>query len=261
MIDIHSHILPGLDDGAKNLETALAMARMAAQSGITDIIATPHVVDGVYDNSSETILQAVANLNTALKEHSIPIHIRAGAEYRLEPDLPRRLNARQLITLDEKGRYLLVELPASMVPDYTSRILYELQLAGITPVMAHPERNQHFIKDTALLNTLKNSGAIMQLTAGSLTGLFGRSIEKNAWRIIDSGYLTVVASDAHSTKGRLPSLKEAVLTICTQRGEGLSHLLCYENPWQLSQGQDLKPSPSRSRRLGWLERLTAVMIP
>lgn len=257
MIDIHSHILPDLDDGARSMKTAREMARIAAQSGIQGIIATPHVITGIYDNNRHKILKTVENLNNTLTEQNIPVHIMPGAEYHLESTLPARLNAGQLLTLNESGRYLLVELPETLVPDYTMQILYELQLAGITPVIAHPERNQHLMSDSDLLAAMSNRGAVMQLTASSLTGLFGSTVQKNAWRLIDGGCTVVVASDAHSTRGRVPSLREACLEISARRGEESARTLCYENPRRISLGLELNPCSVQPTGWKWLRQLSA----
>ncbi|MGI6435557.1 MAG: tyrosine-protein phosphatase [Syntrophomonadaceae bacterium] len=244
MIDIHNHILPGLDDGARSIETAVGMTRIAAQSGMQGIIATPHVITGIFDNKRQKILQAVERLNNILKQQNISLLIMPGAEYHLEPDLVRRFNAGELLTLNDTGRYLLVELPETLVPDYSTQILYELQLAGITPVIAHPERNQHLMTNPNLLQTISACGAVMQLTAASLTGLFGSVVQNNAWRLISGGgHSSIVATDAHSTRGRVPSLDVAYLQICARLGKEAAQILCSENPQRVAQGLDLEPCP------------------
>lgn len=243
MIDIHNHILPGIDDGAQNLKTSLQMARMALDSGIQDIIATPHVISGVFDNSRQQILQAVEDLKQALKENNIAVNLWPGAEYHLEPDLIERLQRQELITLNETGRYLLLELPQTMVPDYTVELLYELQIAGIQPIIAHPERNQRLMENGALLEVISSCNAVLQLTAASLTGLFGSKVQKTAWALINEPYTVVVASDAHSTHGRGPRLGEAYLEIRTRLGQETAQLLCFENPERVARGEALRPCP------------------
>jgi protein-tyrosine phosphatase len=243
LIDIHSHILPGLDDGAMDLKMALQMAAMAESTGIHGIIATPHVIKGVFDNNRQVILDAIDRLRLELQKSNISLNIMPGAEYHLEPDLARRLKNNELLTLNDTGRYLLVELPRTLVPDFTTEILYELQLAGVIPVIAHPERNYQLMENHALLEAIGGCGAVMQLTATSLTGLFGNRVQKNAWRLISEGYSCVVASDAHSLYGRRPRLDEAYLRIRKRLGQHCAQLLCLENPRRLSEGQDLKPCP------------------
>lgn len=243
MIDIHSHILPGLDDGAADLRTALQMAEMAKTKGIQGVIATPHVITGVFDNNRQHILEAIDRFRMHLQESNISLNIMPGAEYHLETDLASRLKRNELLTLNETGRYLLVELPHNLVPDFTTAILYELQLAGVIPVIAHPERNHHLMENQALLEVISSCGAVMQLTAASLTGLFGSKVQKNAWRLIRDGYKIVVASDAHSLHGRGPLMGEAYLEIRSRLGHECAQLLCFENPRRLIEGQELKPCP------------------
>lgn len=147
MIDIHVHILPELDDGARNLEDALEMAGQACADGISAVVATPHVVSGLYPNARETILEAVEHFSAIIEQRGIPLKIMPGAEYRLEPDLPDRLAGGELLTLNNSGRHLLVELPASHIPQYTDRVIYELLLQGVVTVIDHPERNAGFVKE------------------------------------------------------------------------------------------------------------------
>lgn len=130
MVDLHTHILPGLDDGARDGEEALGMAAATAADGITRLIATPHFVSGQFTPSRQEILDAVGRLNTALGGAGVPVEVLPGAEYRLEPDLPARLRRGELFTLNDAGRHLLVELSAVFIPPYAESLLYELQPLG-----------------------------------------------------------------------------------------------------------------------------------
>jgi len=251
IIDLHTHILPGLDDGADNLETALQMAQIAAQDGITLMAATPHVMRGVYDNSKEKIIQMSRELNRQLADAGINLTLLPGAEYYLEGDLPRKLAAGELLTINEAGRYLLVELPAGMVPDYTGRVLYEIQLQGITPILAHPERNSGFARDPQLLQNFIERGILAQITSGSITGLFGRAVQKTAISFVQSGYAHIIASDAHSAhkkSGRGPILSEAIAQIEHTFGADYALLLTSENPRRIIEGQNIQPTPIKNRK-------------
>ncbi len=230
MIDLHTHILPGLDDGAKDIEQSLAMAQIAADDGITMLAATPHVISGEIDNRKEDILQKVKELNDLLDSVGIPLQILPGAEYRLEPDLPQRLAAGELLTINDTGQYLLVELPATMVPDYTGRILYDLQLQGITPIIAHPERNGGFEQDPELLQDLISRGILAQITSASITGQFGKSVKKTALKILQEGSAHLIASDAHSSHGRSPVLSGAFLELENRWGTDYARTLTAETP-------------------------------
>jgi protein-tyrosine phosphatase len=243
MIDIHTHILPGLDDGAKNWEESLQMAQVAAEDGITYIIATPHVIRGLYDNSKEEILAAVSRLNSRLEEEGIPLSIGPGAEYRLEADLAEKLKRGELLTLNDSGRYLLVELPDTFLPEFTAGVLYQIQLAGVTPIIAHPERNMVLGREPAQLSAFIRRGMAAQLTTGSIMGLFGSQAKKISRELLIKGLIHIVASDAHSPSGRTPRLKACRQMVSESFGDDSSRLLVQENPRRICQGRELVTPP------------------
>jgi protein-tyrosine phosphatase len=236
MIDIHSHILPGLDDGAISLEESLAMARCAAADGIRTMVATPHVITGLYPNSRETILEAVAKLQRTFLENEIELSILPGAEYYLEPDLPERMSRGELLTINDGGHYLLVELPAFFVAGYPAQVLYELQAQGVTPIIAHPERNAGFAAEPDLLHELVSHGALIQITAGSLAGLLGSAAEATARRLLKQGCVHFIASDAHSSRERAPVLTPAVREAVRLAGEEEAQSLVAGNPHRAVHG-------------------------
>lgn len=260
MIDLHSHILPGLDDGAADLKEALAMAGIAVADGITIMVATPHVETGLYDHSRETILAAVEELRGRLQENGIPLELLPGAEYRLEPDLPGRLQRGELLTINDGGRYLLVELPAALVPEYTARVFYELQLQGVTPVIAHPERNHTLTRHPSILYELVARGAVVQLTAGSFAG--GSPTAAAARALLARGCVHLVASDAHNSHKRPPRLTEACQELEKLAGQARSAELVRGNPLRVLQGRALETReiecPRQSRR-SLLERLKQLV--
>jgi protein-tyrosine phosphatase len=251
MIDIHSHILPGLDDGAASMEEAVAMARCAVAGGISQMVGTPHVKEGKYPNSREMIVDAMANLRKVLLKKEIRLFILPGAEYSLEPDLPQRFSRGELLTINNKGRYLLVELPASFVPDYTATVLYDLQLQGVTPIIAHPERNAVIARDHTRLYELVARGALAQITAGSLTGLFGAEVAAAARAFLERGCVHFIASDAHSSNGRLPHLASAAREAERILGQEQGRNLVVGNPQLAVRGEYIeageisKKSPSK----------------
>ncbi len=239
MIDIHTHILPGLDDGARDMEQSLKMARIAARDGIKQIIATPHVIRGLYENKKDHIIEAVDRLNTRLAEEQIPVEILPGAEYRLEPDLARQLKQKELLTLNDSGRYLLVELPDAFLPEFTADVLYQIQLEGITPVIAHPERNIILSQKPARLKEFIQRGMAAQLTTSSITGVFGIQAKKSGLYFLKEGLIHVIASDAHSSSGRVPELNLCSKIISQRFGPETSHTLFQENPQRICRGKEL----------------------
>lgn len=238
MIDLHVHILPGLDDGARNTEEALDMARRACADGITAAVATPHVITGLYSNDRKAILKAVESFSALTKKNGLPLKIMPGAEYRLEPDLPERLARNELLTLNDGGRYLLVELPSDHIPRYTGRVIYELLLKGVITIIAHPERNAGFIKEPSSLYGLVSRGALSQITAGSLTGRFGSAAATTARLFLEYGCAHFLASDGHSARGRAPVLSEALKEAGPCTGMEAERLV-RENPQRMARGDEI----------------------
>jgi protein-tyrosine phosphatase len=236
MIDIHSHILPGLDDGAANMDEAVAIARGALASGIKQIVATPHVRTRRYP-SKETILDATSNLQKELQKKGINFPVLPGGEYRIDPELPQRFSKGELLTINDKGRYLLVELPDAYVPDYTAAVLNDLQAQGVTPIIAHPERNDDFIRDHSRLYELVAHGALAQLTAGSLTGFYYPEITVAARAFLEQGLIHFLGSDAHSASGQLPHFKPGARETMRVLGEEQGHRVLKINPQRVVRGE------------------------
>ncbi|RHW30386.1 tyrosine-protein phosphatase [Oceanobacillus profundus] len=201
MIDIHSHILPGVDDGAKTEEDSLDMARAAVAQGITTIIATPHHKNGKYDNDAQSIINHVAILNELFKKENIDLHVLAGQETRINGDMVQDIEKGELLSLNG-SKYLFVEFPSGQVPRYASQMLFDIQVAGYTPIIVHPERNQELIEHPAKLYEFVKKGALTQVTAASLVGKFGKNIQKFSNQLIEFNLTHFIASDAHNTKSR-----------------------------------------------------------
>ena len=245
MLDLHVHILPGFDDGAGNGDTSLLMAQLAAKDGITHLAATPHIINGSYNHTREEILQAVDSLNRTLADHDVAVKVLPGGEFRMEPELPRRLAAGELVTLNDAGRYLLVEFPATFVPGFTDSVLYELQLQGVTPIIAHPERNAGFAREPEILGEMVGRGILTQITAGSLTGMFGREAHRAALLFLERGWGHIIASDAHSAHGRIPVLSVAAGVVSEHMGPDGADLLVRENPQRIIDGREIIPLEPR----------------
>lgn len=201
MIDIHCHILPGLDDGPKDLFSCLEMANAAVDSGITDIFATPHHLNGQYENEKGRILECVDRINSYLLQENIPLTIHPGQELRIHWDLIKTIDRDEVLTFDNLGKFLLLELPSGEIPSYTLDVVYELLLKGITPIIAHPERNKGFIKEPEILFELVQLGALAQITAGSIIGHFGKKVKSFSKKIIEHQLVHFIASDSHHYMG------------------------------------------------------------
>ncbi|MBB5173806.1 tyrosine-protein phosphatase [Texcoconibacillus texcoconensis] len=202
MIDIHCHILPELDDGAKSLSESIAMAKRAKEQGVEGIVATPHHAEPVFSNTRSTILQKSQRLNRALAKEGIDLTIFPGQEARIHPKLPEAVDNQEALTTNDAYKYMLVELPFHYYPDYTEQVLLHLLDRGVTPVLAHPERNSELVRNPNILYRLVEGGVCTQLTTASVLGYFGEQTKTACEQFIDQGLIHVLASDAHNTNKR-----------------------------------------------------------
>ena len=248
MIDLHCHILPGIDDGPETMEESLQMAKEAAQQGIHTIVATPHHQNGKYHNERQVILQKVHQLNEVLKEQDISIKILPGQEIRLYGEFLQDYDSGTILTKNETGKYVLVEFPSNHVPRYAEALLYDIQLKGLIPIIAHPERNAEIIERPNLLYDLVNKGALSQVTAASLTGGFGKKIKKFSMQLIEHNLTHMIASDAHNTTSRSFKLREAYDVLQKEFGTDV-HYLFQETVYSIISGQSIyKLDPECVRR-------------
>ncbi|WP_010276916.1 tyrosine-protein phosphatase [Paenibacillus senegalensis] len=208
MIDIHCHLLPGLDDGASSIEEAVDMARTAVAEGIHTAIVTPHHANGRYDNEADAVLSGLSALASILNEKHIPLTLLAGQEIRLYSELISDLEQGRLLTL-HRSRYLLIECSAHQIPDEFYDLVHELKVLGLTPVLAHPERNRELAKDPDKLYDLVSIGVLSQITSHSLTGLFGPGVQKLALNFCKRNLAHFIASDAHNAGVRPFALNDA----------------------------------------------------
>ncbi|MEA3291501.1 MAG: CpsB/CapC family capsule biosynthesis tyrosine phosphatase [Pseudomonadota bacterium] len=239
MIDCHCHILPGIDDGARDMEHALAMARKAVASGITDIIATPHHLNGVYWNSRKSILKAVAILRIRLAEEDIPLNIFPGSELHLAPELLEQLEQGEAMTYADLGKAVLVEFPRHTIPTGSEQILENLFYQGLTPVVAHPERNSTLCEDRERVGEWVAQGCKLQLTTNSCAGDFGRPMQAVSRYWCERGWVHLIASDAHRTERRAPDMRAGAAKIEQWLGAEAARLMSVDNPKRLKNGEDL----------------------
>ncbi|MHC1729937.1 MAG: tyrosine-protein phosphatase [Syntrophobacteraceae bacterium] len=238
MIDTHSHILPGLDDGSQDMEQALAMARIAVEDGIEAVICTPHWIRGLFENTRAPVLDAVQDFRLDLNRHGIPLIIYPGAELRIDFDMPKKIRERELLTLNDDGRYALIELPAEFVPPGIEEFFYLLQVEGVSPIVAHPERNPALLKDPTRLYRWIESGALTQITSMSLLGKFGGDIRNLCMLMLEHGMVHFMATDAHGLKNRAPKLSSAKKQAELITGKTGADRITRENPLALLRGDN-----------------------
>ena len=247
MIDIHCHILPGLDDGAKNLSNSIQMAKQAVEQGIRTIVATPHHLNQQYENPREIILDKVEELNKALQEEQINLKIVPGQEVRIHGEMIEGFEAGEIQTVND-SQYVLMEFSSSHVPRYTDKLFYDLQLKGLIPIIVHPERNSEIVERPEILYQLVMKGALTQVTAASICGDFGKRIKQFSLQLIEANLTHLIASDAHNTSSRSFKLREAYDIVKAKYGKEQLYLL-HENAALVVEGLYVhKEAPERVQR-------------
>jgi protein-tyrosine phosphatase len=241
VIDLHSHILAGLDDGARTLDESYEMARLAVAEGVTVVAATPHVRED-FPTSAGAMEEAVAELNNDLAENDIDLEVVPGGEVDLEWLTRMSEDEKRRFSIAQNGRYLLVEIPLVGWPLSLETQIFALRSAGVTPLLAHPERNSEVQANPPLIERLVRGGARVQVTAASLDGRLGRRASQACRRLLDLGLVHVLASDAHAPDVRRGSLAQAVAAL---RDDGLARYLTSDVPAAIVAGE---PIPVRSVR-------------
>jgi protein-tyrosine phosphatase len=246
MIDIHCHPLPGVDDGARSIEEAAEMCRIAAQDGVTHLVATPH------SNYSYTFDPGLnRQLVRELQEKVGPRpKLLLGCDFHLSYDnIQTCLQDSRDFTINQTS-YLLVELPDQFIPDHLSRVYYEIQVAGLKPIITHPERNPLLHRKPDLLLHWVSIGCLVQVTAQSYMGGFGSRAFKYAERFLDAGLVHFFASDAHGPKRRPPLLSPCYQKLVNEKGKEIADLLLQENPEAVINGRPLPLQPESSELQG-----------
>ncbi|UCZ52958.1 tyrosine protein phosphatase [Bacillus shivajii] len=257
MIDLHCHILPGVDDGAQTMEDVLEMAKVAEREGITRIVATPHHQNGKYINEKQGILDKVSEVNAELKKQSFALRILPGQECRLYGEILEDYDSGKVMTL-ANSQYLFVEFPSAQVPRYAKQMLYDIQLKGLTPVIVHPERNQVFMKKPEMLYNFVKDGSLTQVTAGSVAGKFGKKIRTFSLDMIEANLTHFLASDAHNTTNRSYHLLAAYDDIEEEFGESLVYFFRENAEIVLEHGHVMIERPEKIRQKKFLGLLLKV---
>jgi len=236
LIDLHCHILPGLDDGARDLDVSLAMARHEVAQGVTAVAATPHILPGLYHNSGPAIRQAIQDLQSVLDRERIALRLVTGADVHMTPDFVGGLRSGQLLTIAD-SRYVLVEPPHHTAPPQLEDFFFNLVVAGYVPILTHPERLSWVPARYEIIKKLVRAGVWMQITAGSFTGAFGRNALYFAERMLDEGCVHFIATDAHDTERRPPDLARGRDCVAKRVGAKEAERLVLTRPLGILQDQ------------------------
>jgi protein-tyrosine phosphatase len=257
MIDIHSHPLWGVDDGAKTFEDAVAMCRLAAQDGITHLVATPHC-NYVYTFNRDVNRQKIAELQSAVGEAP---KLLLGCDFHLSYDNIQKIVETPLDFTINNSTYLLVEFPDHFIPEQLDRVFYEIQVAGLIPIITHPERNPVLARKSELLYQWVTRGCLAQVTAQSYTGRFGSSARRLAEAWLERNLVHFFASDAHDVKYRPPILSECYRKVAESKGEETAERLLKKNPEAVINGMPMPSHPppvessKQAGKRGWFSFL------
>jgi len=233
MIDIHSHILPDIDDGPDSLALSVKLAGKASSQGVTAMFATPHSMDGVYQCSPREILDKCALLEAELEKKNIPVKILPGSEIRLTHDTVSLYDQGLLMTLNNRATHILIELPPMYIIDGVIHIIRQLAERGVVTVIAHPERNRAIMKNLNIMSRLIYEGAMMQITATSLMGGFGKNVMKICHKMIEKDVVAFIGSDIHP--GRKFMMLDAYQKIQRMAGEEMVTKIFRQTPGEIMQ--------------------------
>lgn len=253
LVDIHCHILPGADDGARDWQTSIKLAREAVADGVTHAVCTPHMLNGKYINHKKDVIRLTENFQDMLDDAKIPLTVFPGQEVRISGDLPKALDDDDILFLDEDGQYMLLEFPSDDVPAYTRDMVFELMQRGITPIVVHPERNKKILEEPTILQELIEQGCLVQITASSYMGIFGKKIEEMSRKFIEAGQCACFASDAHDLPKRQYEYSEALEKLSNEFGSERAQEF-RDNAQAIVNGDDVQLDwrPLKEKRKFWL---------
>jgi protein-tyrosine phosphatase len=232
VIDLHCHLLPGIDDGPATPAEALALCRIAVADGITHAIVTPHIHPGRWLNTKQSIARDCARLQRALHKRDIPLQVGYAAEVRLTDSIMQQVENAEIPFYGEVNgfRVMLLEFPHGHIIPGSDKLVRWLLERNIRPLIAHPERNKQVMKDPAQLNVFIKAGCWLQVTAGSVLGDFGERAQSIARQLLEDNHVTVLASDGHNTRARRPVLSQTFELIAERYGEARARRLTLESP-------------------------------
>jgi protein-tyrosine phosphatase len=251
--------LPGIDDGAKDWDESLAMARMAVEDCTTTIVATPHQLGSFRRNLGDGIRNLVAQLQQRLTTADIPLRVLPGADVRIEEDMVPRLATGEVLTLGDHGRHVLLEQPHELLLPLEP-VLAKLSRHDIVGILSHPERNVGILGRPDVLLPFVDAGCLMQITAGSLCGTFGPACQQLAEWMLSEGLVHFIATDGHGQRTRRPLMRRAYERAAELTDVETADLLCHRNPSLVAAGREVPPGrrqvPIRQR--SWWRRKTVA---
>lgn len=255
MIDIHTHILPRIDDGPICWDESIQILRAGQEEGIREVVVTPHLLSNLDQKLEKEIQDKFRELKRRASSEGIGLRFYLGSEIYIQPEI--NLNS-PISTFDGRGRYLLIEFPMGRIPEYSEELFFKLVLDGCTPILAHPERNLVILRNPGKLYLLIQMGVLIQINSGSLTGEFGSSVRGLAFEMMDNNWVHFVASDCHDSEERPMRLKEAWGIVEKNWGKQRVELLFLRNPRKAIRGEKIippEPLPFERKRKGIMDLL------
>lgn len=253
-VDIHCHLIPEIDDGAKSWNESLTMAEMAVDDGVTTIVVTPHQLGTYAHNSGDLIRQRTELLQQQLDKYEIPLRVLPGADVRIEDEMIAGLRRGSVLSLGDQRKHVLLELPHELYFPLEG-VLDDLRRIGMTGILSHPERNQGLLKQTDAVESLVDMGCLMQVTASSVIGGMGPAAQQMADWMLEEGLVHFLATDAHGSKARRPLMRRAFERVANLTDWDTAMDICCHNPALVAEGQEVmggRRSRSKKRGLsGW----------
>lgn len=240
MIDLHCHLLPGVDDGSASLRVSLRLAREAVENGIEYALLTPHHMNGVFVNHKQDVIEKTQAFQAELDAADIALTVFPGQEVRINGNLLKALDEDDILFADEDGRYLMLEFPDDDVPNYTSEMIFEIEQRGIIPVIVHPERNTKIMKYPEILLRLLEKGCLTQITASSYVGTFGDKVKNFSHQLIEAQQGYVFSSDAHDLPNRSYEMQQAFELLEKEFGNDIRQEF-EDNAKAMINGDDIAP--------------------
>lgn len=254
LVDLHCHMVPGIDDGSKSWDQSLAMAEIAVADGIQTIVATPHQLGSYSHNHGQSIRSRTSELQQLLDDHRVPLRVLPGADVRIEPGMIEKLKSGEVLTLADRRKHVLLELPHELYFPLDD-VLDSLERIGMVGVLSHPERNQGLLKQPRLVEGLVDRGCLMQVTCSSLMGTFGPAPQQMAEWLLQQGLTHFLATDAHGPSARRPLMRRAFERAETMVGEEIATDLCCRNPAAVAAGGDIEVKRYKPKQRGFFAGL------
>lgn len=259
-VDLHTHILPGIDDGAKDTGTSLEMLNIARGDGTGQIVLTPHYIHGSVNNTADIVRKRCIELAGTAAKEGIGLELYPGSEVFLGPEIPELVKEGVICTLND-SMYVLVEFPVMGIPEYTPEILYQLKLAGYVPIIAHPERYEAVAKNPSVLYDYILRGVLCQMNSTSLLGLYGKKVRETALILLRHNMIHFISSDAHTCRGRAPRLQKARDMVAAISGENTAEKLFETNGRAVIENRVIEaPEPAKVSKISrWFQPSMKLM--